>query len=67
MNKVEIDLFEYLELFYNRKHLHATLAYLKPNTISYVNVNAKIGPKVYGHSFDPYAVINPILLLIQVG
>jgi len=28
MEKVERDLFKYIELFYNRKRLHATLGYL---------------------------------------
>jgi len=28
MEEIERDLFEYIELFYNRKRLHATLGYL---------------------------------------
>jgi Transposase and inactivated derivatives len=30
MKEVEHDLFEYIELFYNRKRLHRTLGYLSP-------------------------------------
>ena len=31
MNTVEKDLFEYIELFYNRKRIHSTVGYLSPS------------------------------------
>jgi transposase InsO family protein len=30
MEEVERDMFEYIELFYNRKRIHSTLGYLSP-------------------------------------
>lgn len=30
MDEVERDMFEYIELFYNRKRIHSTLGYLSP-------------------------------------
>ncbi|MFA6309786.1 MAG: IS3 family transposase [Clostridia bacterium] len=30
MEEIERDMFEYIELFYNRKRIHSTLGYLSP-------------------------------------
>ena len=42
MEEIERDMFEYIELFYNRKRMHSTLGYMSPvkYRMQYNDVNA---------------------------